>query len=162
MRLDRAAKGLFLLEFVTGFVLGMRYFFRPKATINYPHEKNPISPRFRGEHALRRYPNGEERCIACKLCEAICPAQAITIGAGPRRNDGTRRTTRYDIDMVKCIYCGLCQEACPVDAIVEGPNFEFATETREELYYDKERLLANGDRWEREIAKNMALDAPYR
>ena len=100
--------------------------------------------------------------IACKLCEAVCPAQAITIEAGPRRNDGTRRTTRYDIDMVKCIYCGLCQEACPVDAIVEGPNFEFATETREELYYDKERLLANGDRWEREIAKNLGLDAPYR
>ena len=132
----------------------MRYFFKPKATLNYPFEKGPLSPRFRGEHALRRYPNGEERCIACKLCEAICPAQAITIEAGPRRNDGTRRTTRYDIDMVKCIYCGLCQEACPVDAIVEGPNFEFATETREELYYDKERLLANGDRWEREIAKS--------
>jgi len=162
MRLDRAAKGLFLMEFVTGFVLAMRYFFKPKATLNYPFEKGPISPRFRGEHALRRYPNGEERCIACKLCEAICPAQAITIEAGPRRNDGTRRTTRYDIDMVKCIYCGLCQEACPVDAIVEGPNFEFATETREELYYDKERLLANGDRCEREIAKNLALDAPYR
>jgi NADH-quinone oxidoreductase subunit I len=124
--------------------------------------KGPISPRFRGELALRRYPNGEERCIACKLCEAICPAQAITIEAGPRRNDGTRRTTRYDIDMVKCIYCGLCQEACPVDAIVLGPNFEFATETREELYYDKERLLANGDRWEQEIAKNISLDAPYR
>ncbi|MGB8669685.1 MAG: NADH-quinone oxidoreductase subunit NuoI [Pseudolabrys sp.] len=162
MRLDRAAKGLFLMEFLTGFVLAMRYFFKPKATLNYPFEKGPISPRFRGEHALRRYPNGEERCIACKLCEAICPAQAITIEAGPRRNDGTRRTTRYDIDMVKCIYCGLCQEACPVDAIVEGPNFEFATETREELYYDKERLLANGDRWEREIAKNIALDALYR
>jgi len=162
MRLDRAAKALFLWEFVVGMALATRYFFAPKATLNYPFEKGPISPRFRGEHAQRRYANGEERCIACKLCEAICPAQAITIEAGPRRNDGTRRTTRYDIDMVKCIYCGLCQEACPVDAIVEGPNFEFATETREELYYDKERLLANGDRWEREIAKNIALDAPYR
>ena len=111
MRLDRAAKGLFLMEFVTGFVLAMRYFFRPKATINYPFEKNPISPRFRGEHAMRRYPNGEERCIACKLCEAICPAQAITIEAGERPDDGTRRTTRFDIDMMKCIYCGFCQEA---------------------------------------------------
>ena len=160
--LDQAARSIFLKEFVSAFFLAMRYFFKPKPTLNYPFEKGPISPRFRGEHALRRYPNGEERCIACKLCEAICPAQAITIEAGPRRNDGTRRTTRYDIDMVKCIYCGLCQEACPVDAIVEGPNFEFATETREELYYDKERLLANGDRWEREIAKNIALDAPYR
>src|SRR6187431_872834 len=160
MRLDRAAKGLFLLEFVTGFVLAMRYFFKPKATINYPYEKNPISPRFRGEHALRRYPNGEERCIACKLCEAICPAQAITIEAGPRRNDGTRRTIRYDIDMVKCIYCGFCQEACPVDAIVEGPNFEFATETREELYYTKEKLLANGDRWERELAPTSSWTRP--
>jgi len=162
MRLDRAAKALFMWEFVTGFMLGMRYFLKPKATLNYPFEKGPLSPRFRGEHAQRRYPNGEERCIACKLCEAICPAQAITIEAGPRRNDGTRRTTRYDIDMVKCIYCGFCQEACPVDAIVEGPNFEFAAETREELYYDKEKLLANGDRWEREIAANLALDAPYR
>jgi NADH-quinone oxidoreductase subunit I len=162
MPLDQAAKSLFLKEFVSAFFLSMRYFFKPKATLNYPFEKGQLSPRFRGEHALRRYPNGEERCIACKLCEAICPAQAITIEAGPRRNDGTRRTTRYDIDMTKCIYCGMCQEACPVDAIVEGPNFEFATETREELYYDKERLLANGDRWEREIAKNIALDAPYR
>jgi NADH-quinone oxidoreductase subunit I len=162
MRLDRAARSVFLREFAAATMLAMRYFFRPKSTLNYPFEKGPLSPRFRGEHALRRYPNGEERCIACKLCEAICPAQAITIEAGPRRNDGTRRTTRYDIDMVKCIYCGLCQEACPVDAIVEGPNFEFAAETREELYYDKERLLANGDRWEREIAKNMSLDAPYR
>jgi NADH-quinone oxidoreductase subunit I len=162
MRLDRAARSVFLGEFISAFVLGIRYFFKPKATLNYPFEKGHVSPRFRGEHALRRYPNGEERCIACKLCEAICPAQAITIEAGPRRNDGTRRATRYDIDMVKCIYCGLCQEACPVDAIVEGPNFEFATETREELLFDKERLLANGDRWEREIAKNIALEAPYR
>jgi NADH-quinone oxidoreductase subunit I len=162
MALGQAFGSLFLKEFVSALVLSVRYFFKPKATLNYPFEKGPLSPRFRGEHALRRYPNGEERCIACKLCEAICPPQAITIEAGPRRNDGTRRTTRYDIDMVKCIYCGLCQEACPVDAIVEGPNFEFATETREELYYDKERLLANGDRWEREIAAAIALDAKYR
>ena len=158
----RATKYFLMVDFLKGFGLGVKYFFAPKPTINYPHEKGPLSPRFRGEHALRRYPNGEERCIACKLCEAICPAQAITIEAGPRRNDGTRRTVRYDIDMVKCIYCGLCQEACPVDAIVEGPNFEFATETREELYYDKAKLLANGDRWEREIAKAIELDAPYR
>ena len=161
MRLDRAAKAVFLLEFVSGFFLAMRYFFARKATINYPFEKNPISPRFRGEHALRRYPNGEERCIACKLCEAVCPAQAITIEAEPR-DDGSRRTTRYDIDMVKCIYCGLCEEACPVDAIVEGPNFEFATETREELLYDKEKLLANGDRWETELAARLEAKEPYR
>ncbi len=160
-RIKQAVRGIFLLEFASAFWLAMKYFFRPKITINYPFEKGPISPRFRGEHALRRYPSGEERCIACKLCEAICPAQAITIEAEPRP-DGSRRTTRYDIDMVKCIYCGLCQEACPVDAIVEGPNYEFATETREELYYDKEKLLANGDRWESLIAKNLALDAPYR
>jgi len=162
MRLTRAARALFLTEFISALALAMRYFFSAKPTINYPFEKNPISPRFRGEHALRRYPKGEERCIACKLCEAICPAQAITIEAGPRRNDGTRRTVRYDIDMVKCIYCGFCQEACPVDAIVEGPNFEFAVETREELLYTKEKLLANGDRWEAEIARNLELDAPYR
>ena len=155
-------KTFLLTELLGGLAVTMKKFFMPKFTVNYQEEKTPQSPRFRGLHALRRYPNGEERCIACKLCEAICPAQAITIEAGPRRNDGTRRTTRYDIDMVKCIYCGLCQEACPVDAIVEGPNFEFAVETREELLYDKERLLANGDRWEREIAKNIALDAPYR
>ena len=159
--LARGARGLLLSELISGLALTLRYMFRRPVTVNYPYEKGPLSPRFRGEHALRRYPNGEERCIACKLCEAICPAQAITIEAEPR-DDGSRRTTRYDIDMTKCIYCGFCQEACPVDAIVEGPNFEFATETREELYYDKERLLANGDRWEREIAKNLALDAPYR
>ncbi|MET3279237.1 NADH-quinone oxidoreductase chain I [Bradyrhizobium japonicum] len=162
ININATARSLLLSEFVSAFFLAMRYFFQPKPTLNYPFEKGPISPRFRGEHALRRYPNGEERCIACKLCEAVCPAQAITIEAGPRRNDGTRRTVRYDIDMVKCIYCGLCQEACPVDAIVEGPNFEFATETREELFYDKAKLLANGDRWEREIAKAIELDAPYR
>jgi NADH-quinone oxidoreductase subunit I len=162
MRLDQAAKSLLLKEFVGAIALSMKYFFKPKATINYPYERGGVSPRFRGEHAMRRYPNGEERCIACKLCEAICPAQAITIEAGPRRNDGTRRTTRYDIDMTKCIYCGFCQEACPVDAIVEGPNMEFATETREELFYDKERLLENGARWEREIARNIVSDAPYR
>ncbi|MGZ5938915.1 MAG: NADH-quinone oxidoreductase subunit NuoI [Rhizomicrobium sp.] len=159
--LDRTARQIFFWEFIQAFILATRYLFKAKTTINYPFEKGPLSPRFRGEHALRRYPNGEERCIACKLCEAICPAQAITIEAEPRE-DGSRRTTRYDIDMVKCIYCGFCQEACPVDAIVEGPNFEFATETREELYYNKERLLSNGDRWEREIAKNLELDAPYR
>jgi len=159
--LDRTARSLLLTELVSGMWLTFRYMFKQPVTINYPYEKGPLSPRFRGEHALRRYPNGEERCIACKLCEAVCPALAITIEAEPRE-DGSRRTTRYDIDMTKCIYCGFCQEACPVDAIVEGPNFEFSTETREELYYDKARLLANGDRWEREIAKNLELDAPYR
>ncbi len=157
----RSAKSLLLLEFVSGMWLTLRYFFRPKVTINYPFEKGPISPRFRGEHALRRYPNGEERCIACKLCEAVCPAQAITIEAEPRI-DGSRRTTRYDIDMTKCIYCGLCQEACPVDAIVETPNFEFATETREELIYNKNKLLANGEKWERAIASNIAADSEWR
>ena len=162
MKLAQAARSLFLKEFLDATVLSMRYFFAPKATINYPNEKGPVSPRFRGEHALRRYPSGEERCIACKLCEAVCPALAITIEAGPRRNDGTRRTTRYDIDMVKCIYCGFCQEACPVDAIVLGPNFEFATETREELFYTKDKLLENGERWEAEIARNLEIDAPYR
>ena len=159
--LDSAARSMFLSEIAKGMFLTLKYMFKPRMTINYPFEKGPLSPRFRGEHALRRYPNGEERCIACKLCEAVCPALAITIEAEPRE-DGSRRTTRYDIDMTKCIYCGLCQEACPVDAIVEGPNFEFATETREELYYNKEKLLANGDRWEAALAANLAADAPYR
>ncbi len=154
-------KSLLLIELLQGLGLTLKYLFKPKYTLMYPMEKTPQSPRFRGLHALRRYPNGEERCIACKLCEAICPAQAITIEAEPRE-DGSRRTTRYDIDMVKCIYCGLCAEACPVDAIVEGPNLEFATETREELLYDKAKLLANGDRWEQAIAANLAADAPYR
>src|SRR3989344_1939496 len=160
-RIAQAAKGAMMLDAIGAIGLTLKYMARPKATVNYPFERNPQSPRFRGEHALRPYPSGEERCIACKLCEAICPAQAITIEAEPRA-DGSRRTTRYDIDMVKCIYCGLCQEACPVDAIVEGPNFEFATETREELLYDKDKLLANGDRWETELAERLRADAPYR
>ena len=159
--LVRRARTFLLWELLSGLWLTFTYIFKPKVTINYPFEKGPLSPRFRGEHVLRRYPNGEERCIACKLCEAVCPAQAITIEAEPRA-DGSRRATRYDIDMTKCIYCGFCEEACPVDAIVEGPNFEFASETREELYYNKEKLLANGDRWETEIAANLAADAPYR
>ena len=161
MAVLQAAKSLLLLEFVKGMWLTLKYFFRPKVTLNYPYERGPLSPRFRGEHALRRYPNGEERCIACKLCEAVCPAVCITIEAEPRE-DGSRRTTRYDIDMTKCIYCGFCQEACPVDAIVEGPNLEFSTETREELFYDKAKLLANGERWEKVIAQNLAADAPWR
>jgi NADH dehydrogenase (ubiquinone) Fe-S protein 8 len=153
----------------------LEQFFRPPYTIMYPFEKGPVSPRFRGEHALRRYPSGEERCIACKLCEAVCPALAITIEA-EEREDGSRRTTRYDIDMTKCIYCGLCQESCPVDAIVEStflpfprqfldmrvlmvaPNAEFSTESREELLYNKEKLLENGDKWETEIAKSIEAD----
>ena len=152
---------LLLPEMIRGMFLGLRSFRHPKVTINYPFEKGPLSPRFRGEHALRRYPTGEERCIACKLCEAACPAQAITIEASPR-NDLSRRTTRYDIDMTKCIFCGLCQEACPVDAIVEGPNFEYSVSTREELFYNKDKLLHNGDRWEYEIAQNTSVDNSYR
>uniref|UniRef100_A0A3Q0SUK0 NADH dehydrogenase [ubiquinone] iron-sulfur protein 8, mitochondrial n=1 Tax=Amphilophus citrinellus TaxID=61819 RepID=A0A3Q0SUK0_AMPCI len=154
-------KFCFCFAVMPGLGMTMSYLFREPATINYPFEKGPLSPRFRGEHALRRYPSGEERCIACKLCEAICPAQAITIEAETRA-DGSRRTTRYDIDMTKCIYCGFCQEACPVDAIVEGPNFEFSTETHEELLYNKEKLLNNGDKWEAEIAANIQADYLYR
>ena len=161
MNITQTATSLILREIVSGFWLTLKYSFKKPVTINYPYEKGPISPRFRGEHALRRYPSGEERCIACKLCEAICPAQAITIEA-EERADGSRRTTRYDIDMTKCIYCGFCQEACPVDAIVEGPNFEFATETREELFYDKDKLLSNGDKWEPQLALMLQLDAKYR
>ncbi|GAB1519865.1 ndufs8, ubiquinone oxidoreductase 23 kd subunit [Rhizoctonia solani] len=154
--LDKAAELFFFTEILRGMWIVLEQFFRPPYTIKYPFEKGPLSPRFRGEHALRRYPSGEERCIACKLCEAICPAQAITIES-EAREDGSRRTTKYDIDMTKCIYCGFCQEACPVDAIVETQNFEYSTETREELLYNKEKLLANGDRAEAEIAANLHL-----
>ena len=159
--IGQTARAFLLTEIVKGMALTLRYFFKPKVTLNYPYEKGPISPRFRGEHALRRYPNGEERCIACKLCEAVCPAQAITIEAEVR-DDGSRKTTRYDIDMTKCIYCGFCQEACPVDAIVEGPNFEYATESHEELLYDKQKLLENGNKWEATIAANIQSEQVYR
>lgn len=158
---ERVGGDLYLSEIFRAMSLAFKNMLMPRVTINYPFEKAPLSSRFRGEHALRRYPSGEERCIACKLCEAICPAQAITIEAEPRA-DGSRRTTRYDIDMTKCIYCGFCQEACPVAAIVEGPNYEYSTETREELLYDKAKLLANGDKWEPEIARNLAKDLPFR
>ena len=161
MNLNRFLKTIFLTEFFLAIIKATKEIFRTKKTINYPFEKGQISPRYRGEHALRRYPNGEERCTACKLCEAVCPAQAITIESEERK-DGSRKTTRYDIDMLKCIYCGLCQESCPVDAIVQGPNFEFATETREELYYNKEKLLDNGDRWESVLAKNLKTDKIYK
>ena len=161
MKLNRILKIIFLSEFIKSLGIAFKEIFKKKKTINYPFEKGSISPRFRGEHALRRYPNGEERCIACKLCEAVCPAQAITIES-EERSDGSRKTTRYDIDMLKCIYCGLCEESCPVDAIVQGPNFEFATETREELYYNKEKLLKNGDQWESILDQNLKLDKPYR
>ena len=159
--LDQAARSLFLTEFVLAFILAMKYFFRPKATLNYPFEKGPLSPRFRGEHALRRYPNGEERCIACKLCEAVCPALAITIES-EQRADGTRRTTRYDIDLTKCIFCGLCEESCPVDSIVETHLLEYHGEKRGDLYYTKEMLLAVGDRYEEQIARARTTDAAYR
>ena len=159
--MNKLIKSFTLFELLQGLYLTFKYIFKAKVTINYPHEKGPLSPRFRGEHALRRYPSGEERCIACKLCEAVCPAQAITIESA-QREDGSRKTTRYDIDMMKCIYCGLCEESCPVDAIVQGPNFEFSTETREELYYTKEKLLDNGDRWENILDANIKADSSHR
>jgi NADH-quinone oxidoreductase chain I len=159
--LTKTTNTLLMRELLRGMSLTFFQLWKEKATINYPFEKGNLSPRFRGEHALRRYPSGDERCIACKLCEAVCPAQAITIEA-EMREDGARRTTRYDIDMTKCIYCGFCQEACPVDAIVEGPNFEYATETHEELLYDKQKLLENGNKWEASLAANIASEIVYR
>lgn len=150
-----------LYDIVRGFIGTLRHLFTEKVTIHYPFEKGPLSPRFKGEHALRRYLTGEERCIACKLCESICPALAITIESSARAN-GSRKTTRYDIDMTKCIFCGLCQESCPVDAIVEGPNFEYSTYNHDELLYDKKKLLYNGDVWETEIYLNLRKDAPYK
>jgi len=160
-KLYRSLWFIVLGELCSGMILTLRYMFKKPVTINYPFEKGKLSPRFRGELALRRYPNGEERCIACKLCEAVCPALAITIESEPREDD-SRRATRYDIDMTKCIYCGLCEEACPVDAIVQGPNYEFAKETRAELLYDKQKLLENGDRWESVLSKNLRADKQFK
>ncbi|WP_197077215.1 MULTISPECIES: NADH-quinone oxidoreductase subunit NuoI [Aquitalea] len=154
-------KTFLLVELVKGLMLTGRYFFARKITVQFPEEKTPISPRFRGLHAQRRYANGEERCIACKLCEAVCPAMAISIES-EQREDGTRRTSRYDIDLTKCIFCGFCEEACPVDAIVETHIFEYHGEKRGDLYYTKPMLLAVGDKYEAEIAANKAADAKYR
>jgi NADH-quinone oxidoreductase subunit I len=154
-------RSFMLLEMLRGMALTGRYLFKRKITIQYPEEKTPMSPRFRGLHALRRYPNGEERCIACKLCEAVCPAQAITIESDVRA-DGSRRTTRYDIDLTKCIFCGFCEESCPVDSIVETHIHEYHGEKRGDLYFTKEMLLAVGDRYEQEIAAAREADAKYR
>lgn len=159
--LVRFFKSLFLLELMKGMSVTGRHFFGRKSTLYYPEEKAPISPRFRGLHALRRYPNGEERCIACKLCEAVCPALAITIES-EMREDGTRRTTRYDIDLTKCIFCGFCEESCPVDSIVETRLYEYHGEERGDLYMTKEKLLAVGDKYEAEIAADRAVEARYR
>ena len=160
-RIKHFFKSFLLFELLKGMKVTGRYLFAPKITVHYPEEKTPQSPRFRGLHALRRYPNGEERCIACKLCETVCPALAITIES-EQREDSTRRTTRYDIDMIKCIFCGFCEEACPVDAIVETRVLEYHGEVRGDLTYTKEMLLAVGDRYEEQIAKDRAEDAPYR
>ena len=154
-------KSLFLLELLKGMSVTMRHLFKRKFTVQYPEEKAPQSPRFRGLHALRRYPNGEERCIACKLCEAVCPALAITIESEPR-DDGSRRTTRYDIDLFKCIYCGFCEEACPVDSIVETRIYEYHFENRGDQIMTKDKLLAIGDQYEKQLAADRAADAPYR
>ncbi|MBS0369587.1 MAG: NADH-quinone oxidoreductase subunit NuoI [Proteobacteria bacterium] len=152
---------LFLKELLKGLALTGRHLFARKITVQFPDEKTPQSSRFRGLHALRRYPNGEERCIACKLCEAVCPAMAITIES-EQRDDGSRRTSRYDIDLTKCIFCGFCEEACPVDAIVETRVFEYHGEKRGDLYYTKQMLLAVGDRYEAQIAKDREIDSKYR
>ena len=160
-RVKRFFNTWLLLELVQGLMLTGRHMFARKITVQFPEEKTPQSNRFRGLHALRRYPNGEERCIACKLCEAVCPALAITIESA-EREDGSRRTTRYDIDLIKCIYCGFCEEACPVDAIVMTRIFEYHGESRGDLYYTKQMLLAVGDKNEAQIAKDRAQDAPYR
>ena len=154
-------KRFLLLEIFKGLFLTLKHFFMPKVTIQFPEEKTPQSPRFRGLHALRRYPSGEERCIACKLCEAVCPAMAITIES-EKRDDGTRRTTRYDIDLTKCIFCGFCEESCPVDSIVETRILEYHGEKRGDLLYTKEMLLAVGDKYEKEIAKDRNDDSSYR
>ncbi len=159
--IQRGIKTWLLTELVRGLMLTGKYMFKKKITVEYPEEKTPLSPRFRGLHALRRYDNGEERCIACKLCEVICPALAIEIES-EERDDGSRRTTRYDIDLTKCIFCGFCQEACPVDAIVETQEFEYASESRAELYYTKEMLLEVGERYKTQISANIAADARYR
>jgi len=159
--IKRFFKRFLLLELLKGLSVTGRYFFKKKITIQYPEEETPVSPRFRGMLALRRYPNGEERCIACKLCEAVCPALAITIES-EERDDGTRRTTRYDIDMFKCINCGFCEEACPVDSIVVTPELHYHMENRGENIFTKEKLLAIGDMYEEQIAKDRAEDAEYR
>lgn len=159
--IKRFFKTFFLVELFKGLWLTGKYFFKPKITVQYPEEKTPISPRFRGLHALRRYPNGEERCIACKLCEAVCPALAITIESEPR-DDGSRRTTKYEIDLFKCIYCGFCEESCPVDSIVETNIQHYHFENRGENIMTKEKLLAIGDEYEKQIAENREADAPYR
>ena len=160
-RVNQAVKGAALMDFVGAMGLAMKHLAGPKKTVQYPHERNPQSPRFRGEHALRRYPNGEERCIACKLCEAVCPAVCITIDSDAN-NDGTRRTTRYDIDLFKCIYCGFCEEACPVDAIVLTRLHEYHMENRGENIMNKDKLLGIGERYEAMIAADRAADAKYR
>ena len=160
-RISHYFKSLLLMELASGLGVTLKHFFKPKITLRYPQEKTPKSGRFRGLHALRRYPNGEERCIACKLCEAVCPALAITIES-TMRDDGTRRTTRYDIDLFKCIYCGFCEESCPVDSIVETDFLEYHFENRGENIVNKEQLLAIGDRYEESIASNRQQDAAYR